>query len=278
METEQRVQALEKELEILKTEIQAILLDIQEQVLSNTYLDLRSSETAHAQENAPRPQPKAEEPPQSNSSFRKVSFDDHAPLDDDDDDDFMPPIPVVKAKSAKPTSDARVMAEMKEWATQKIETLGMQKTSELIHMYAAQGRFTPEVHDALLKFIALQSDRQQEAPTQPSRPAGFAAQLPQNRQPGSAAARPMQPSIPGAIYVPASKPAKNNGTSAPAPAPVAHAPAPKTKASAAKPQPAPTAQAAPQKEATASPTQQNVVLRLIAGVQNAGAGVRWGKK
>ena len=145
MELEPRVQALEQEIEILKNEIQAILLDIQEQVLSNSYLDLRSSD-GHVQESTPRPQPKAEAPSRPASSFRTVSLKDDSGSDDDDDEP-VPHVPAVKAKAAKPAPDAKMMAEMKDWATQKIETLGVQKTSELIHMYASQGRFSRQMHD-----------------------------------------------------------------------------------------------------------------------------------
>lgn len=50
MNLEQRVQALEQELQILKHQIQATLLDIREQLLNNTYPELRA-------ENAPPTQP-----------------------------------------------------------------------------------------------------------------------------------------------------------------------------------------------------------------------------
>ena len=46
MDLERRVEALEKELQILKAQIQATLLDIQEQILTNAYPSLRAENAA----------------------------------------------------------------------------------------------------------------------------------------------------------------------------------------------------------------------------------------
>lgn len=106
MELEQRVKALEYEIKILKNEIQRTLLDIEEQILSHTYLELRSEEPPPAPPSttpaprlrpvpnpapsptpAPAPQPAVKpfalnqssspaEPEAPKINIRKVSLDD----------------------------------------------------------------------------------------------------------------------------------------------------------------------------------------------------------
>jgi len=262
MEAEQRIQALEQEVQILKTQIQSILLDIQTHLLTNAYPALRGHHTASS------------------------STEDE---DDDDEYDRAAPAPKVRKvtanavptkheKALPPVSPAEPMMasldEQQEWVLQNIQETGVSRTRDLIQQYAAQRRFTPEVSDTLMRFTDMYAAAADE-PTLPSRPAGM----------------PTGPVTVKAVTAPPAKqPAKARTTqnsAAPIPVPVKAAP----KAAAAKPK-----VAAPARPAAQVPEQQPVqsfeaseasdgteseasslVLRLIAGVQNAGAGVRWGK-
>src|SRR5450432_2809169 len=83
MDMEQRVKILEQELEILKGQIQATLLEIQEHILTNAYPALRAEELPQIE--------KLVSSEASSSSPRGSS----AELDEDDEDD-MPLSPIVK--------------------------------------------------------------------------------------------------------------------------------------------------------------------------------------
>jgi len=72
MDLEQRVQVLEQEVQVLKNQIQATLLEMQEYLLTNAHPTLRAEDTPRS--SSARPQPGA---------LRKVSFND----DDDEVDD-----------------------------------------------------------------------------------------------------------------------------------------------------------------------------------------------
>lgn len=251
---EQRVQALEQELQILKNQIQSMLLDIQEQVLSNTYPNLRSGNPL------PPDTPsqgwaklESEAPQRSSSLVRKVSLDDFNSVNDES--------PVVVAQTEKTTQHKKrntnppdddhwqVMSDLEEWAKKKIEIIGVQETADLIRAYTVKGRFTPEERDALMDFVVLHITTHPDAPTQPSRPAPLAVSAPTIRT------TPPAPSQP--------KPAKPKATSSQA----ANS-QPKSAAAKLKPR--------PQMEKSTH-DKGSVVLRLIAGVHNAGAGIRWGK-
>lgn len=266
---EQRVQALEQELQILKNQIQVILLDIQEQVLSNTYPSLRAGDNhPPAAPPSSRPRPDAEDSPRASSVVRSMSFDD---MGDEEDDQPVVPQPRPAAKPAKRNNASQLQAisELEDWAAKKIEMIGAQDTMELINTYAAKGRFSPEEADALMDFVSLHPSLHNEMPTQPTppnRPFELAARPPQNARAQSVSAAPAraeQPSVPVPEAKP-QKPSKKSGKAAPVQQ--TQEPTPPAPASDAKPVEEPKKQ-----------ESKNVVLRLIAGVQNAGAGVRWGK-
>jgi len=256
MESEQRIQALEQEVQILKTQIQSILLDIQTHLLTNAYPALRGHHTAGS------------------------STEDE---EDDDEYDRAAPAPKVRkvslnaapAKQEKvlpPVSPAEPMMasldEQQGWVLENIQNLGINRTRELIESYTQKRRFSPEVSDTLMRFTDMYAAAA-ETPTIPSRPAG----MPTVKAVTKAPQQPVKPR--------ASQPTV-------APMPVAQPVKPAQKVSNAKPKPAaPIAQPVvqqPSRPVEAPAAQENedgepssLVLRLIAGVQNAGAGVRWGK-
>jgi len=263
---EQRVQALEQELQILKNQIQSMLLDIQEQVLSNTYPSLRSG---HPLPPDTPPQmwsrPEHEEPPRSGFPVHKVILDDFNENNESSVFVNQPEKPTQRKKRDTNLQDDdhwQVMADLEEWAKKKIEIIGVQETADLIRAYTVKGRFTPEERDALMDFVVLHVTTHPDAPTQPSRPAplAVAAHPTQKTQIQTVSAPPVRAKSPAP---PQPKPAKPKATlSQPANS--------QPKAAAAKPKPQP-------KVEKSTNDKGSVVLRLIAGVHNAGAGIRWGK-
>jgi hypothetical protein len=258
MDLESRVQALEQELEILKNQIQATLLEIQEQVLANTYPSLRGEDNNPPANNAPHNQP---ERPLIQQVMPVQTLPIQAVVDSNpvrkfsavEEQPYHPPQSAQpdqpRVRPTRQGTGFNSVAELEGWATQKIEQMGIERTVELIFAYSQTGQFTPDMQDTLLDFVSLY--RNNDAPTEPHRPA-FVDQLQQ------------QPVVPQPKPVP---PANNRPKVAkPAPAPK---PAP---VKAAKP-----AKAAKPEKSKAEQAPQSTVLRLIAGVQNAGAGVRWRK-
>jgi len=271
MEAEQRIQALEQEVQILKTQIQSILLDIQTHLLTNAYPALRGHHTASSSpeeedddDEYDRAAPTAPAP-----KVRKVSLNS-APAKPER---AMPPVAPAEPMMAS-------LDEQQSWVLENIQNAGVSRTRDLIQQYAQQRRFTPEVSDTLMRFTDMYAAAADE-PTLPSRPSGMPT-VPVNVR--SVAVPPAQP------------PKPRTPQRAAAPMPVAQTPAaPMPVEEPMRPPRRPTAtapkQAAPARPAVAQQQQQpvngevvepgdehsNVVLRLIAGVQNAGAGVRWGK-
>lgn len=110
MELEQRVQALEQEVAVLKAQIQATLLDIQAQLLTNAYPSLRAESSSHSQSQAGAMagvQSNIEvqnnggagmmvTPPAASSLIRKVSLDTFEAADE-------PAAPTIPAALATPT-------------------------------------------------------------------------------------------------------------------------------------------------------------------------------
>ncbi len=253
MELEQRVQALEQELQILKNQIQSMLLDIQEQVLSNTYPDLRSGDNT-PQGNRPvsRPESEPEVQKRPSSPVHKVSLDNFA-----GEEERQTPPPAEKQTN---NATWQGMANLEAWVSEKLSVVGLEDTLDLIRMYGANGRFSAEVQDALLEFAVYESSRYHDAPTQPSRSAVF------NTPPGVVPSKPAVKKAAPVRSVPA-EPAPQRPNPAKATPKAAPVNSNKKKASKAKVE---TVNAEDE-------GSTNIVLKLIAGVQNAGAGVRWGK-
>lgn len=279
MDLEQRVQALEQEVQLLKSQIQATLLEIQEHLLTNTHSTLRAedalpSPTGVPQRAAPRVDAALDafgEAPAMPSPVKRVSFNQ---IEDEPDEPDEPAEPAVKVNAVRPGQPAQRparkpepppparqettnaaspnwsnMADMEEWTIGKIEKMGVKRTRDLIKMYADKGRFTDEIRDMLLQFVMLYAEDHRPAyrqepppPPVPNREARRAAPRPQangtGRENGGNNRRPVEQPEP------------------------AHPAAPLPE---------------PPKPETHEEPEHNLVLKLIAGVQNAGAGVKWKK-
>ncbi len=275
MDLEQRVQVLEQELEVLKNQIQATLLEIQGQLSTNTYPSLRAEETPSS------PRSTTSAPPTGRPAYRQLSTD--AIRAESPDDHEEPPSLVRKvslnalaadepAQMAAPLQQSSeitewsTLEELEQWTSQKVKEIGIGRTRKLIELHSQKGLFSDDVKDILLQFVSLYEDEmpphnrgsnthaRQPAPSRP------ASQKPAVRK-QPAPTRPQPPAAPK----PASQPAARK-----------QAASAKRTEPAKRQQPAESSEATPNGEAE-DETNSSVVLRLIAGVQNAGAGVKWRK-
>lgn len=259
MESEQRIQALEQEVQILKTQIQSILLDIQAHLLTNAYPALRGHHTesgASSEEDedddeydrASRP-PKTKKSSGNGTGKAEKQSKAEKPVKASKVEKALPPV-----RPAEPMMAS--LDEQQEWVLENIQNLGVEGTRELIESYTQKRRFSPEVSDTLMRFTDMYAAAAEEQ-TLPSRPAGM-------------------PTIVKAVTAPPAKPVKTKAQ--PAPQPVQAAPKimpSNLKTVAAEPSPT---KSAANEAGIDENSSSSIVLRLIAGVQNAGAGVRWGKK
>ncbi|MBE0689553.1 MAG: hypothetical protein IH587_05455 [Anaerolineae bacterium] len=215
MKLEQRVQSLEQELALLKGQIQATLLDIQEQMLKRSYPSLQADDEApdssparDAQSikvmtarTAPAEHPEshfAGSPPGVQSAaapvVRQISANaPYEPEDDFEEPVYAPPIrraanngsgarpvpppayqapetereiiepPQASVLRARPTPTDRDWIELEKWVAHKVEQLGVARTQELIDFYAEQARFTEDERDMLLEFASLYDDNTEHA-------------------------------------------------------------------------------------------------------------------
>lgn len=294
MDLEQRIQNLEQEMEILKNQIQVTLLDIQEHVLTNRYPSLRAEEapsrpqTAH---NGAAPQVPTANPMMApiqavrtvgsaeilddsqdgNSapvSVRKVAFEPPAPTE--------PQVP-VRAPAPKRTPPPQQQADWDElsaletWTQKKLRKLGPERTRELIKIYADRGRFSSAVKDTLLGFVSVYGGiprkRQRREPTRQATQ-GKRQQTQSKRQSAQKKRRSSQNNH------------KNGQSRREQSMQAVDQPRRRKRRATATQEAVRSRQRANSKPALNEDADKNhnVVLRLIAGVQNAGAGVNWRKK
>ncbi|MCC6616393.1 MAG: hypothetical protein IT320_23165 [Anaerolineae bacterium] len=211
MNLEQRVQALEQEVALLKGQIQATLLDIQEQMLKHAYPALQGEQEAPDSPNTrdaqslkvmtAKPAP-AEQPenyaagmpsvaPVAAPVVRQISANaPYEPEEEFDEPVYAPPMPrpnkgasarqmpqaayptrefepeivepvqqpVQRGRAIPTVPTDRDWIELEKWVAHKVEQLGVTRTQELIDFYAEQARFTAEERDMLLEFTSLYDD------------------------------------------------------------------------------------------------------------------------
>lgn len=306
MDLEQRVQMLEQELQILKNQVQATLLDIQAQLLTNAHPALRADEPDSVAPAAPKvstfsvsAQPQSAAPEAGGDEgtplVRRVSLNDMngsggGAVPSPAPRVAAPPAPsLTRANAPQPQpaeqtlTDWSTLEDLEEWACKKVDKIGLSRTRELIWMYADKGRFDPHMRDTLLEFVSLYAADHQDPVSQARtrRPAASNGKSdPGNRtatarggRPSSAPTRQTQPR--SASAAPRSQPqnaySANGGQARrpEPPPPPALEPASRRKAKSRDPEPPPVEE---KKEDNAS---SSMILKLIAGVHNAGAGVKW---
>lgn len=183
MDLELRVEQLEQEVQMLKTQIQTTLLDIQEQILNNTYPSLRAEVPTH------------ERTEQVHPAVRTISALPSEAADYDEEDAASEPLKVRKvslkdlntsepqaaqkptypkgvaepmpsqsvsghtdAGSAKPKklpkqlSDTDI-ARLEEWSARDVKKHGVAATRALIRSYVENGRIPAYMEARLLTYI-----------------------------------------------------------------------------------------------------------------------------
>jgi hypothetical protein len=297
MDLEQRIQALEQEVQILKNQIQATLLDVQEQLLTNAYPSLIAADSSPSNDtgqsfNPPQrqylhtvaPEDSTEEDASASPmNVRRVSLNDlqgtpapegrHSQATETSPEFRPTPTPTQPIQSA----DWSTLTELEDWVSNKVEKMGVERTRKLVHMYAEKGHFAPDVAESLFEIVSLY-DRPSRKPASNHHNNGnhhSGTSTSQRAKPSREAQRPKARSS-----RPAGRPTVQRSQPRPQPAPQRnYQPAPR---------PNNGREQITRSEATITnddsymideqEQSQNLVLRLIAGVQNAGAGVKWSKK
>lgn len=258
MNLEQRVQVLEQEVQLLKAQIQATLLDMQEQLLNAKYPILRAEEpVTAAPAAAPTPAaatnaspvkrvvltaPEPEDERVDVRSMRgapELADDDeappvvkvranghHAPVSepptlsraDWEDEDYAPPRPTRAKEAPKPrrgeweeedypqprptraveppkparvepaahnqnadAEDSRDWIELENWVGQKVEKLGITRTRELINLYTRQERFSRQERELLLQFVSIYDGASKTSTAQQPKAAPSSNPMPNER-------------------------------------------------------------------------------------------------
>lgn len=172
---EQRIKTLEYEVKILKNEIQRALLDIQEQVLSHYYPQLRSSveslddtalqafnavqEKKKSLGDAPKPAPDPASAPAGGAAGGVI-------LDDDDDngdaDVAVQQVSLKDQLAEKPAnvgtalqmSNTEVVA-FSNWVNGTVAKIGQERTSRIVETAADRSWLKVDVADLLRKLVAM---------------------------------------------------------------------------------------------------------------------------
>lgn len=216
---EQRIQALEREVQLLKGQIQVTLLEIQEQLLKQAYPSLSGSDIASNATVTTAVVP----PSQANTtSLVPVTRVRQFTLSDDEGADSAGDIQVkpvainngngngngngrrqraglidpdeseygsAQRLSLNDNANAgRDWIELEQWVTQKVDKLGAQRTRNLIDLYTEQERLTRKERALLLEFLYVYVD-------DPDRTIPSRAQLPDLRAKGGVSIPSPVPSI-----------------------------------------------------------------------------------
>jgi hypothetical protein len=186
---EQRIKALEYELKILKNEIQRTLLDIQEQVLTHYYPELRAGGSLPSDEIAQSfnaVQQKKQEIAQNQGAPATAApapetaapglddddvpdFSDLLPDDDDDDGDGLEPIRVQsinldEARAQRSMMDDSILpdgmdnmqvATLSKWVDRSMKRMGGERVSKLVETVADKGWLLPDSADFVRKLLAM---------------------------------------------------------------------------------------------------------------------------
>lgn len=259
-ELEKRIEELEQEVQLLTVQIKYTLLEIQEHLLNGTYPALQSSDLPGASLETPAA-PAAEKKSAPRSPISRITLDESGQVTDVETA-TVTATPAVTAtpKAAAPQPQKEESLEaLEDWMLKKVQQVGPARTRRLIEIYAQNGQLSAAAARALEQLLSVYDDS----------PAPAAKQSSKGRSPGAHNIPPLPDEIRRAVEYEVQEPrASKPRTAAPA---------------AAKPRPAARQAAQPKMPSKPAPvsapgtqTQEhpnNMVLRLIAGVQNAGIGV-----
>ncbi len=172
MALEERIEALEGEMKILKNEIQSTLVDIQEQILTHYYPALRAEEPFPSEEikeslrsmPSERRRREAEEP-SAPPRARESSLEDiMKSLESLSEERTGTPKDAPASPEGQPPSrseeeiDPDTVMELAGWLSNSVERIGGERTSKLIWGYAEKGRLGPDVKNILIGLIPFGDD------------------------------------------------------------------------------------------------------------------------
>lgn len=289
MDMEKRVKMLEQEVQILKNEIQATLLDIQSHLLTNAHTNLRTVDHGYDDHdslanpanitafklpnNAALPEDDESDEPPTIPSVRRVNLGDLANNHEQSQPGFSNSQPPQLAQSKRPQnnhSEFTSQDDYEAWVKTKLNELGFQRTRELILLYQDTGRFDYDTSEMLLRLIMLYAPRPNHA--------GASKPHPQNSN-HSTPSKPARSSSPPQSTTKRKKSrtrkASNRSQQERRPAPPQERIAQRNRRSTAKVTEPKTVK--PPKEMDSEDDEgRGVVLKLIAGVQSAGIGLKKG--
>jgi hypothetical protein len=177
---EYRVKILEQELEILKSQIQATLLDIRENVLTNTHPALRAQSinpTTPANVNNHKPvqfqlPEQFENDDYANGNGAVESLPEQTPVRKVQANyiaaEIAQPIQIHEEEVAKSRHNSHeanweAVRELEEWVAEKVEKIGTARTRALIQMYMEEGQVDADTEALLYRMVSLYE--QDEQPT-----------------------------------------------------------------------------------------------------------------
>jgi len=173
---EQRINALEEELKVLKSQIQAVLLDIKE------YLATGNGHAYSPPAEASRPA----EPSPAGSYAEPVGGQAHRPEAGFVGTDLgggaaKQPEPDIRPRKAQPSDVAKTVAVgegsesevvdlltisvLTQWLSRAIAAVGRNQTGKLVEIYVITGNLPPRLKEAMLLLVDLYGDGSQDEDT-----------------------------------------------------------------------------------------------------------------
>ncbi len=295
MDVDDRVKALEEEVLILKNQIQATLLEIQELMLKQTHPSLQMVEAPKEAQAAPAVTPVVlvQDERTTNAPLKLVSPSPAQQPQAPQAQSSAPTAPLNRARAAQAQRQAAQAAQpqsnlpnwanpekLEKWTREKIAKLGTARTRDLINLYADDGRYERSIQEHLLALV----DAYEKQSMPPARNTGEqrrTAPMPPTQAQSAPRRHPVEPpesqDLSGAAtFTEATRraadenhyPSKNS-------LPIKYAvmppgnPLQTLSGTTGKPVPPPPAK--PQAHADATDvSRERLILKLIAGVQNAG--------
>ncbi|MCD6520730.1 MAG: hypothetical protein J7M05_12510 [Anaerolineae bacterium] len=163
---DQRIRTLEYELKILKSEIQRALLDIQEQILTHYYPELRSGEDVPGESVkqafeairqkkaalAPAEE-ESEEAGEGKPQVKQVSLEEIRARQ----------AQAVEASAGNGELSHEQIAALSEWVAEAVNKIGAERTAALIKTSTQKGWLVKEVVSFLEKLVALHESDEEPA-------------------------------------------------------------------------------------------------------------------
>lgn len=170
---ENRLAILEQEFDVLKNQIQMTLLEIQEQVLTNAYPELRSNGTQPAQRSHHQPEAPIQsvslnqepEPENKPNIIRMVNVNEptRAPVSEPQPQPTKKKVTPVESKRHEETDSLADFEQYEEWIANKVEKFGVARTRKLVKVYAKQGHLSIPAAKRLLSFLSLYEEEVQKS-------------------------------------------------------------------------------------------------------------------